>query len=83
MSNFLFVPTILFLTIVAPLWIIMHYRSVNKARAGLNTDDRQTIEELLVSVDKLVDRIDALEEILDEEHPKWRQQGSRSHGEAL
>jgi len=72
MLNFLSVPTILFLTIVAPLWIIMHYRSVNRAQSGLNESDRQTIDDMLVTVDKLVERIDALEAILDNSHPQWR-----------
>ena len=29
--QFMFVPTILFLVIVAPIWITMHYRSVRSA----------------------------------------------------
>jgi phage shock protein B len=72
--QFMFVPTVLFLTIVAPIWITMHYRSVNRSSRSLNTEDRQTIEQMLATVDKLVERIGVLETILDADHPDWRYQ---------
>lgn len=75
--KFLFVPTILFLVIVAPLWITMHYRSVNRSSRSLNQEDRESIEHMLETVDKLTDRIGALESILDLDHPDWRQQVNR------
>lgn len=78
MFDFLAVPTILFLVVVAPIWIIMHYRSVNRAQRGLNAEDRQAIEEMLETVDKLTERIEALESILDDTQPKWRQVRART-----
>lgn len=75
--KFLFVPTILFLVIVAPLWISMHYRSVNRSSRSLNREDRESIEHMLETVDKLTDRIGNLESILDIDHPDWRQQVNR------
>lgn len=75
--KFMFVPTILFLVIVAPMWITMHYRSVNRAARGLTREDRESIELMLVTVDKLTDRIEALESILDADHRQWRQQVDR------
>ena len=72
--KFMFVPTILFLTIVAPIWITMHYRSVNRSSRSLNREDRESIEQMLDTVDRLTDRIGALESILDDDHPQWRQQ---------
>ena len=75
--KFLFVPTILFLVIVAPLWITMHYRSVNRSSRSLSQEDRESIEHMLVTVDKLSERIGALESILDVDHPQWRQQVNR------
>ena len=71
------VPTILFLVIVAPLWITMHYRSVNRSSRSLNQEDRESIEHMLETVDKLTDRIGALEAILDADHSQWRQQVDR------
>lgn len=76
--KFMFVPTILFLTVVAPMWITMHYRSVNKSSRSLNSDDRESIEHMLETVDKLTDRIGTLESILDDDHPQWRAQVNRS-----
>ena len=76
--NFMFVPTILFVLIVAPIWITMHYRSVNRSTRSLNQEDRESIEHMLETVDKLTDRIGALESILDADHPDWRKQVERS-----
>ncbi|KGE02889.1 hypothetical protein HRUBRA_02533 [Pseudohaliea rubra DSM 19751] len=33
--QFMFVPTILFLVVVAPIWITMHYRSVSRSSRSL------------------------------------------------
>ena len=79
--EFMFVPTILFLTVVAPIWLTMHYRSVNRSSRGLNEEDREAVEHMLETVDKLGDRIQALESILDADHPDWRQQQSRRERE--
>jgi len=75
--KFMFVPTILFLTVVAPIWITLHYRSVRQSSRSLNQEDRETVEQMLETVDKLTDRIGALEAILDDDHPDWRQQVQR------
>ena len=75
--EFMFVPTILFLTVVVPIWLTMHYRSVNRSAHGLNEDDREAVEHMLETVDKLIDRIATLESILDDDHPQWRQQMDR------
>jgi phage shock protein B len=72
--EFLFVPMVLFLVIVAPIWIVMHYRSVNRSSRSLSEDDRESIDTMLVTVDKLNERIASLEAILDADHPNWRQQ---------
>ncbi|MEH6637129.1 MAG: envelope stress response membrane protein PspB [Halioglobus sp.] len=75
--KFMFVPTILFLVVVAPMWITMHYRSVNRSSRSLNVEDRESIEQMLETVDKLTDRIGTLESILDDDHPVWRKQVDR------
>lgn len=78
--KFMFVPTILFLTVVAPIWITMHYRSVNRSSRSLNAEDRSNLEHMLETVDRLTERIATLESILDDDHPGWRQQVQRSPG---
>lgn len=75
--KFMFVPTILFLTVVAPIWITMHYRSVNRSSRSLSEEDRESVEHMLETVDKLTDRIRTLESILDADHPQWRQKMTR------
>jgi phage shock protein B len=76
--KFMFVPTILFMVVVAPIWITMHYRSVNRSSRSLSDEDRASIEHMLETVDRLTDRITALESILDADHPDWRQSRARA-----
>ncbi|MFT5577358.1 MAG: phage shock protein B [Paraglaciecola psychrophila] len=72
MLEFLFVPTILFLTVVAPIWIGMHYSSSRKSSRSLDQGDREELEHLLADLDKMTERITTLEAILDQEHGDWR-----------
>jgi phage shock protein B len=76
--EFMFVPTILFLTVVMPIWLTMHYRSVNRSSRSLKEEDRETVEHMLETVDLLTDRIQALESILDADHPDWRARQART-----
>lgn len=76
--KFMFVPTILFVLVVAPMWITMHYRSVNRSSRSLSREDRESVEQMLETVDKLTDRIATLESLLDSEHTDWRSQTQRS-----
>lgn len=71
--DFMFVPTILFLVVVMPLWLIMHYRHKSKMGQGITEKDRLALDDLLRSVDSLSDRIDALESILDDHNSRWRE----------
>ena len=75
--DFMFVPTILFLVVVVPIWLTMHYKSVNRSARGLSEEDRDSVEHMLETVDKLTDRIQALESILDDDHADWREQQQR------
>ncbi len=69
---FAFVPTILFLVIVAPLWIILHYQRMHRERNALSEDERLELERLTQTVGRMGDRIETLEAILDAETPGWR-----------
>jgi phage shock protein B len=77
--SFLTVPLIVFLVVVAPVWIFMHYRSMNRSSQTLNEDDRETIDTMLATIDKLQDRIRSLEALLDADQPGWRGQQTQSH----
>ena len=76
--TFLFVPMIVFLTFVAPIWIIMHYKSVKHSSQSLNEEERGTIDSMLATIDKLQERIQALEALLDADQPDWRSQHSHT-----
>ncbi len=68
----LFVLTVLFLVIVAPLWIIFHYVSRSSASKRLSSEDEAMLEEIWESAQRMEERIQTLERILDEETPGWR-----------
>ena len=70
--EFMFVPMIVFLTIVVPIWITLHYRSLNNSSRALSDEDRESLEEMLETVDRMTDRIVNLEAILDADRPNWR-----------
>ncbi len=68
----LFVPTVIFMTIVAPTWIFMHYRSKQKLSSALSAEERSHLDDLRLQAERMIDRIDTLEAILDEQTPGWR-----------
>ena len=70
----IFVPLILFMIFVAPIWVIMHYRSKNEIGQGLSDQELSQLNELAQRAEKMADRIKTLEAILDAESPKWRAQ---------
>lgn len=70
--EFLFVLTIIFLVIVAPIWLILHYATRNSASRKLSSRDEGLLEELHDSARRLEDRIHNLERILDADTPSWR-----------
>jgi phage shock protein B len=72
MSVFIFVLMILFLTIVAPIWIIFHYLTKWRMARGLSAEDERMLAELWESASRLEGRIVTLEKILDAEAPGWR-----------
>jgi len=72
--EFLFVPTILFLVVVMPIWLVLDYRLYGRTRQGLSEDDQVKLDDLLRTLDKVVDRVDALEGILDERSPRWKRE---------
>lgn len=63
---------ILFLTIVAPIWIISHYVTKNKSARGLTVEDEAMLSDLWDSAKRMEERVLVLEKILDEQSPGWR-----------
>ncbi|WP_028110534.1 MULTISPECIES: envelope stress response membrane protein PspB [Ferrimonas] len=68
----LIAPLIIFLLIVAPIWLILHYRSKKQLAQGLSEEEYQQLNQLLTRADKMSERIQTLEALLDQESPEWR-----------
>lgn len=77
MKEFLFAPTILFILFVAPIWLIMHYRYKSKMIRGISEEEQSHVDDMLETIDKLTERVETLEKILDKEHAQWR---NKSYG---
>jgi phage shock protein B len=65
-------PVIIFMIIVAPIWLILHYRSKRQVSQGLSEEEYIQLSDLSEMADKMADRIKTLEAILDAETPDWR-----------
>lgn len=68
----LLVPIILFLIFVAPIWLIMHYRSKRQLSQGLTEAEIANLNGLAHKAEMLGERVKTLEAILDAEAPDWR-----------
>lgn len=66
------IPLIMFMIFVAPIWVIMHYRSKRKISEGLSEVELNQLNDLSRRAEKMADRIKTLESILDAESPDWR-----------
>jgi|TARA_Y100000034_G_C6871801_1_gene398141 phage shock protein B len=65
-------PLIIFMLVVAPIWLILHYRSKRQISQGLSEEEYTQLSELSELADKMAERIKTLEAILDAESPDWR-----------
>ncbi len=61
-----------FMTVVLPLVIIMHYVTKWKATQGLSDDEQRLLEDLWKDSQRIESRVNALETILAEDDPEWR-----------
>jgi phage shock protein B len=66
------VPTILFMTIVAPIWLVLHYVTRWRSSRTLSREDERMLVDLWESAKRMEHRIVTLEKILDAEAPQWR-----------
>lgn len=73
-----FVPLVIFLVIVAPTWIVFHYRTKANAASGLTNRERAELNEMIQVANKMAARIETLEAILDVESPDWREKQSKA-----
>ncbi|EOD53851.1 envelope stress response membrane protein PspB [Aeromonas rivuli] len=65
-------PIMVFMVVVAPIWLVLHYRAKGRIGVGLADNERDQLQGLLQKADKMQERVGALESILDAEVPGWR-----------
>jgi phage shock protein B len=63
---------LVFMTVVVPLVIIMHYVTKWKATKGLSDDEQRMLEDLYRDSQDMQSRLNALETILDDQVPDWK-----------
>jgi phage shock protein B len=68
---FLAIPLTLFVLFVLPVWLWLHYS--NRSGAELSSSEQQRLVQLTDEAKRMRERIQALEDILDAEHPNWRE----------
>lgn len=72
LPGFLGIPLIVFIVIVLPIWLILHYATRNSASKRLTSKDESLLQELHENARRMEDRIHNLERILDADAPEWR-----------
>ena len=70
---FLAIPLTIFVLFVAPIWLWLHYSNKRNGGPDLSQSELQRLQRVTQDAQRMRDRIDALEAILDAEHPNWRQ----------
>lgn len=68
---FLAIPLTIFVLFILPVWLWLHYNNRNGGQQ-LSANERQHLIKLLEDTQQMQSRIRTLEQILDTEHPEWR-----------
>ena len=63
--------SMLFVLFVLPVWLWLHYNN-RGANGSLTQNEQQRLLQLTDDAKRMRERIQALEAILDAEHPNWR-----------
>ncbi|NVJ50050.1 MAG: envelope stress response membrane protein PspB [Gammaproteobacteria bacterium] len=78
-EGILFVLGIIFMVVVVPYWLKLHYRGSSKkpldsssSKSGQTTSDPEQLAGLNDLADQLAQRVKNLEAILDDKAPGWR-----------
>ena len=71
-------PFIIFMVIVAPIWIISHYWSRSRREnilksATLSGEDQEMMNRMVALLEKMEGRMGSLERIMDVDDPRWRE----------
>lgn len=58
-------PLIIFMVIVAPIWLVLHYRSKRQISQGLSEDELALLRDLSQRADRFGQRLETLERLMD------------------
>jgi phage shock protein B len=72
LNELIFVALIVFVAVPAPLFIILHFITRWKQLREISAGDERMLEDLWELSQRLEQRLEALETILDDEVPEWR-----------
>lgn len=72
MSGMASLAVILFLTIIVPLIVVLHYVTKWKQGREISGDDEKMLEDLYLMSQRMEERLHTLERILDDQLPEWR-----------
>lgn len=67
-----FVLATIFMVIVLPIIVILHYLTKWKATKGLSREEQDLLEELWRTSQRMDSRLNTLETILDDQAPDWK-----------
>lgn len=71
----IFVPIVVFLVIVAPIWLVLYYGTRRREANTLSADHHHVLNQMMSALERMDDRLGTLEKILDAEDPRWREKG--------
>jgi phage shock protein B len=71
-AELLTIAFIVFIAIPAPLFIVLHFITKWKQSREISGGDEQMLEDMWLLAQRLEERLESLETILDSELPDWR-----------
>ncbi len=72
LGELLTIAVIVFIAVPAPLFIVLHFITKWKQSREISAGDEQMLEDLWRLAQRLEERLESLETILDSELPDWR-----------
>lgn len=68
---------------IALPWLLLHYTTQWKRNRSISTDDEQLLDDLYHVAQRLDERLQSIERIMDVDTPEWRQIGTSQDREML
>lgn len=72
MDVLIFVPLVILVGFVLPLWLVLNHVGKWRSRRMLSSEDQQILEEVWRSAQRMEDRIETLERIVLSDAQNWK-----------